>query len=433
MIAVAPDQPEAFRLFEELAQAMAVAPGQPLVFGRVEQAVVQVIVGAVLQVLDRQVEPVMEIVGLDAALAGFEGVQQQPRGDVAEVDGNRLVHAFHVVVSDPVRFLAHAEGMDATAPVAAVGIQREQFIQAVETVYDIGQHLFLPPVPVAIHFQRFGEADVHVGLAQQQVALDQQLLGEATVDALVEQPCRLVQQIVADAQGVEGDVGGHDPGRLEGADEQCLAVLETELFGPAVDAFVIAARVVAQQRGLEGIQGQRDDRRATMLLASFHGGSRVDAETPLGIQHPLVLDHAALGKDHQLAPVQHLAGQKGEQPRQVVRHHADGAQKGAEAFVVEEFGCGYGTAIDPGLFVHQVLRDKGFEAGEVVEQEDVAPLDQAPGVVRRIGVQLHLQFQQAPGDAESPGHPVVGAGDAIGIPGIAGGLDRLIHLWLPAG
>ena len=164
-----------------------------------------------------------------------------------------------------------------------------------------------------------------------------------------------------------------------------------------------------------------------MLLAPFHGGSRVDAETPLGIQNPLVLDHAALGKDHQFAPVQHLAGQKGEQPRQIVRHHADGAQKGAEAFVVEEFGRGDGTTIDPGLFVHQVLRYEGFEAGEVVEQEDVATLDKAPGVVRRIRVQLHLQFQQAPGDTKGAGHPVVGAGDAIGISGIAGGLDRLVH------
>ncbi len=131
-----------------------------------------------------------------------------------------------------------------------------------------------------------------------------------------------------------------------------------------------------------------------MVLAPLVGGARKDAVLAPLVEHPLVLDHAALGKYDDLAAVQNFAHQERKQVRQAVRHHADGVEKLAETIVArEKFRRRDRTAIGTGRLVDQVLRNEGLEAGEVIEQKDIA-LVYRVGVAGFVLVQLDVELQQ---------------------------------------
>ena len=118
-------------------------------------------------------------------------------------------------------------------------------------------------------------------------------------------------------------MAGNDDGWLERLAHQGLDIVEFELLGPAFDALVLACRVVVQQGRLERIQRQCDDGWPAVVFAPFVGGAREHVELAAVIDDALVLDHPALGKHHQLAPVQDFAGEKGKQVGHGVGHHAD--------------------------------------------------------------------------------------------------------------
>ena len=287
---------------------------------------------------------------------------------MAQIDRHRLVHRAHVIVANLVRLGAHAEAVDATAEIGWTRLEFEQLLQRLEFMHHVRQQPLLPPVPVFAGDNRARKADVHVGVLEQQVALDDQFLGKALVDAAVKQASRLVQDVVADPDRVKGDVAGHDDGRLRRLHHQQLDVVEIKLLRPAFDAIVLAGCVIVQQRGLEGVQRQRDHRGAAMVLAAFVGGAGKYAVLTLLVDHALVLDHTAFRENDELAIVQDFPGQERKQVRHVVRHDADRIQELAEAFVAaEKFGRGDRATIGAAGFMNQVLRDEGFEAGEMIE------------------------------------------------------------------
>ena len=188
-------------------------------------------------------------------------------------------------------------------------------MQRFETVHDTRQQALFPPAPVLAGDDWLREANIHVGILEQQVTLDDQLLGEALVDAAVEQACSLMKNVVTDANRVEGDVARHDHRGLDRPGHHFLEIVEAELFRPALDALVLAERVIVQHGALEGVQRQRDHRRAAVVFAALVGGSGKNAVAPAMIDYPLVLDHAALGKHHQLVPVQDFPRQERKQVR----------------------------------------------------------------------------------------------------------------------
>ncbi len=112
-----------------------------------------------------------------------------------------------------------------------------------------------------------------------------------------------------------------------------------------------------------------------MVLAADLRGARIDRILPGIVHHAAVLDHAALGEDHHLAALEDLGGEEGQQAGMVVGHRADAAQIAPQPRTIEEFRRGHRSRQDSALFVDQILRNEGFEAGEMVEQIDVAVID----------------------------------------------------------
>ena len=360
-----------------------------------------------LCVLHRQVEEPVEVRAGDLVLAGLDPLEDQPRGEMAQVHGDALVHPPHALVADLPRMPAHEAPEHVARPVPAGGIEREAVVDGV----DPGQHALaevaLHPAPVPLHAHRLSETDVHVRMLEQEVALDQQFLGKPPGQPAAREHVRApAQQVVSDAHRPEGDVRGHDAGGLARCGEQRRGVRQPEVPGPGFDLARAPGVGRRAHRLLERIEGEPQHRRAGVVPAPLPGGARVHAEVALLVEHPPVLDHAALGEDHDLASAQDLAREEGEQARMVVGDgaHADEVVGEGVAFD-EEVGPGHGAAVRAGLDVDEVLGDEGLEAREVVEEEDVALGELVAGLV-----QLQVDPEEAAQHREQPGRPSVRRG-----------------------
>ncbi|BCX80703.1 hypothetical protein MIT9_P0279 [Methylomarinovum caldicuralii] len=235
----------------------------------------------------------------------------------------------------------------------------------------------------------------------------------AAFEAGAETPGHLQQPVGFQAQGEEGDVGRHDPGRGAAALQQGLGVLQPKRPVPALQLGIVAVGGGPQDGLFEQVQPQGEDRGAGVLLAPAAGGAGVDAVAAAAVDHPAVLDHAAFGKDDDLVALEDLPGQQRQQPGMVVGHGAGGAQQLCQVGVdFEQLAVGDGITVSPAMLVEQVLGNQGLEAGEMIENEDLALPDVVVGIVK-----LDVQAQKAPGEAEQADRAVVEAGVDVEISG----------------
>ena len=230
----------------------------------------------------------------------------------------------------------------------------------------------VPPSPAIRHAHGLAQPDIHVGIAKQDVALDEQLLGEAPAQSSVEEFRSLAQQIVAYPDGIKGDVRRHDVRGPAGGVQEFRATNELEGFRPSVDAARVTCLVGFHYRPLECLQRQSQHGRAGVLLAARLGASRINAVCPPRIQYAPVLHHAAFGEHHDLASPEDLFGKKRQEIGKILRHRANANQVVGKGIAFdEEFPGGDGPAVGATFHVDEVLGNEGFEAGEMIEQEDV--------------------------------------------------------------
>ena len=279
-----------------------------------------------------------------------------------------------------------------------------------------------PAAPALPHRNRGRQADVHVGFPQQQIAFDQQFLQVAAFETGTQALGHLEQPVGLHPQGKEGDVGRHDPGRLAAALQQDLHALQPQGFAPAPQPVPVTVGGGLQDDLLEQVQPQGEHGGAGMLLAPAPGGAGVDAVAAVAVDHPAVLDHAALREDHDLVPLEDFRGQQGQQPGVVVGHGAGGAQQPGQAGIdFEQFPVGDGVAVGAAVLVDQVLGDEGFETGELVEDEDLALAQVVAGVV-----EFDVQAQKTAGEAEQLDRVLVEAAVDREVPGVDGA-GRQVH------
>ena len=245
---------------------------------------------------------------------------------------------------------------------------------------DAVQHDAVRQVPRDIGMERPAEADVHVGVAQQQVAFDQQFLLGAFADVEGEEFRRLAQEIIAGVDGIEGDVGGNDQGRLQRRGDQRLSVGQSEGLDPAVHPGHVTGFVHRQDALLENFQDHRQGR----------GAVAVRRRRPLGWQQARqrsrgdlpVLDHRAFRENDHLAAAQDFGGEKSQEARVIAGNTPQIPQQFGEPPVAfEQFVRRHAAAILAGGLMNEILRNDGLETGEMIEQENLALVDEATAVM----------------------------------------------------
>ena len=376
------DQAGAGGRMQELLEAAGPIPKDAAIGLRVGQAPVQVNGGLSLGVLDRQIKQPVKAFVIDLRQPGIEQLEDQPRGQVREVDGDVGVHLAHVTVAQARGFAPHRLRHHALDHAPLIRLQGEQFLQAVDSLEHPLEHRPFEPVPGDARGDGVGEPDVHVGALQQDVALDQQLVLDPVGEPAAEQLGSLAQDVVVGAHRPEGDVGGHDQRRFPGGGDQRVDVVHAQRVDPSLEPLGPPVLMHRENAFLEDLERQRHRRRALVVLAPDPVDLGKDREAALLVQHPAVLDHAALGKEDHPASAQDLGGQEGQQAGVIGGHRADAPQEPGEGLVaLEQVRRRDAAAKGARRLVDEVLRDDGFEAGEVVEQEYLAGFDVAVVVV----------------------------------------------------
>jgi len=133
---------------------------------------------------------------------------------------------------------------------------------------------------------------------------------------------------------------------------------------------------------VENFQRQRDRGRAFVEFALSLIHRRKNPEIALVVDDMAVFDHPAFGENDDFAAAKDLGGEKRKQARKICRHRADVPQelgKGVASF--EQFGRRDATAETARRLVNDVLGNDRFEAGEVIEQENLPVIELAVGAM----------------------------------------------------
>src|SRR5690606_21476922 len=107
-------------------------------------------------------------------------------------------------------------------PVTGQRLEAEEAVEGADRLRQADQQATEPGRGAAGGGERAAELYVHVGLLQQEIALDEQLLGRARLEAAAQSLHRFAQDVVVQVQRMEGDVGGDDDRRSAGRIEQRL-------------------------------------------------------------------------------------------------------------------------------------------------------------------------------------------------------------------
>lgn len=294
-------------------------------------------------------------------------------------------------------------------PVPWLLTQVEDIIQRFDMRRDLVHDVMGMPVPDAAGIDRLAHADIHVGVPEDDVALDQQFLGLAHAQPPGKQIDAFEQQIFRGTDRVKGDVGRDDQGRLQRRRQQFIEAVEFQQFPPALQAQPVVFPESKPDGDFQRFHALAQDRWTGMVLAPVACDAGIDAVLAAFVDDAAVLDHAAFREDDDLAAAQQLPGQQGEQAWMVVWIDADPLQiAGQDVFFAEEFAGCDGAAVGAGLFEDQKLRNEGFEAGKMIEQEDVALQH------LRVGMQFDVDAEHVLHRAEQLHRALVSRGIDIG-------------------
>ena len=188
--------------------------------------------GFLLGVLNRQIEGLVKQLVADFRLPFVHEHQNEPRDEVAEVDGHPGVHLAHVGVTHLQCFATHAHGDEALVPPAFVAFQCKKVVQGVDPADQTRKNLPFPPLPDFHRPHRIAQPHIHIGLFEQDVSLDEQFLGEPFAQPIGEKFHPLAEDVVADTDRVEGDVGGNDQGRAPHGCHKVFHRFQPQPFGP---------------------------------------------------------------------------------------------------------------------------------------------------------------------------------------------------------
>ena len=156
----------------------------------------------------RHIEGAMIFVPIDRYLTRVHIAEDEARREVAEIDRRPFVHLAHVSIANPPRLAARHHGQDPFVEAIAMTLDVENGVDAVAASDEARQKRPLPAPPGVGRVDGVAEADIHVGFLEQDIALDQQLLGKARPVTLSEQLGPLLQQIIRHPDRIECDVGG---------------------------------------------------------------------------------------------------------------------------------------------------------------------------------------------------------------------------------
>ena len=201
----------------------------------VEQASVQVERRLDLSVFESEIEQAVKTVAADAGLAAAVQQGDETRGEVVQVESEATVHLLHAQVAQVLDTALHAHVHHALDPAAGGVPQREQLLQALDALEDAAEKQAVEDVPGDVGMDGLAEADVHVGPAQHQIALDEKLVPGPRFELAGEELGRLAQDVVAGVDGEEGDVGRNDQGRQAGRGDEGGPVLQAQSGDPAVE------------------------------------------------------------------------------------------------------------------------------------------------------------------------------------------------------